>query len=252
MSENFYDKVAKKFGGYAYGSKKERYQTVYTDGVPEDDFKDQLLGLSSKNKTALDVGCGDCKFAFENSGYFKKILGIDNSENLLNVARKMQKKTGIGNVFLVCCDAAKTDFKNESFDLAFSRRGPTPYKETYRILKPGGYFVIIGIGEKDTMDLKKVFGRGQNYGGWNDSTLKEIQNVSQDAGFKILFSKEYIYDEYYKTYEDLDSFLQRVPIFTDFDPLKDKPLLEKYTAKFTLKKGIRLPRHRVVATLLKP
>lgn len=251
MSENYYDKIAKKFGGYAYGNKKEHYQTVYTDGVPEDDFKDQLLGLSGKSKIVLDVGCGDCKFAFEISGYFKEIVGIDNSKNLLKVARKKQKEAGIKNVTLVISDAAKTTFKNESFDLAFSRRGPDPYKEISRLLHPKGHFVIIKIGEKDAMDLKKIFGRGQNYEEWDNSTLIEIQKEARNAGFKILFSKEYFYGEYYETYEDLASFLQRVPIFTDFDLVKDRKFLKKYTDKFKTKKGIRLSRHRVVTTLLK-
>ncbi|KKT66584.1 MAG: hypothetical protein UW61_C0024G0008, partial [Candidatus Curtissbacteria bacterium GW2011_GWC1_44_33] len=61
MSKDFYDKVAKKFGGYGYGT-GPRYKSEYPTGNPEKIFKKKLLGLSSKDKIALDIGCADGKF----------------------------------------------------------------------------------------------------------------------------------------------------------------------------------------------
>jgi hypothetical protein len=62
----------------------------------------------------------------------------------------------------------------------------------------------------------------------------------------VLLAKEFLYVEYYPTPQDLEIFLSGVPIFTDFEPEKDKALLEAYIAKHTTKKGIELERHRVV------
>lgn len=69
MSENFYDKVAKKFGGYGY-STNPMYTSEYPSGEPEKVFKDKLLGLSSKDKTALDIGCADGKFTLAIAPFF--------------------------------------------------------------------------------------------------------------------------------------------------------------------------------------
>ena len=251
MTKDFYDKVAKKFGGYSYGTNNPKYNTEFPDGIPEEDFKNHLLSLSGKDKIALDVGCGDCRFAFGISDNFKEIIGIDTSTELLKIAKSKQKKLKNTNVKILEMNADKLTFSDNYFDVAFSRRGPTPYKEVFRVLKPGGHFVIIEIGEKDTMGLKKVFGRGQGYGNWDNSVSEKEKNLAINAGFKTSFVKEYFYDEYYETYEDLDLFLQGVPIFPDFDPEKDKPLFEKYVDKFLTQKGINLPRHRVVFVLQK-
>lgn len=59
---NFYDKVAKKFGGYAFAGNKPKYFSEYPDGNPEGIFKEKLLELARTNLAALDIGCGDGKF----------------------------------------------------------------------------------------------------------------------------------------------------------------------------------------------
>ena len=53
MSQDFYDKVAKKFGGYGYGNgHKPIYKSEYPAGNPEKIFKEKILELSSKDKIA--------------------------------------------------------------------------------------------------------------------------------------------------------------------------------------------------------
>ncbi len=87
MVSNFCDKIAIKFGGYGYGnSKKAVYKSEYPAGDPEKIFKEQLLGLSSKNKIALDIGCADGKFTLSIARYFEKIFGIDTSKLNLDIA----------------------------------------------------------------------------------------------------------------------------------------------------------------------
>lgn len=246
MSSSFYDKVAKKFGGYAFGKGHVEHLTEYPSGDPEKIFKKKLLGLANKNKISLDAGCGDGKFAFQIAKYFLSIIGIDTSKELLKIARQKQNILQVKNVVFKLQDASKTSFSDKSFDLIFSRRGPTPFPEFQRLLKPSGYFIGINIGEKDCKEIKQIFGRGQGFGQWNTSRLEKDKQELKEAGFEIVFAQDYFYDEYYASYDDLDLFLQGVPIFEDFDSQKDKKFLEKYVAKFRTGKGIKFPRHRVV------
>ncbi len=248
---DFYDKVAKKFGGYAFGSNKAKYSSEYPNGNPEEIFKEQLLELAKTNFTALDVGCGDGKFAFEVSKHFFFIHGIDRSKELLSVAESKKKALKITNMDFKFEDAGKTSFPNESFDVVFCRRGPSFYKEYYRLLKKDGYYLEIGIGEKDCVDLKKVFGRGQGYGTWDQSRLDKDKNEFTEIGFKIIFAKSINYNEYYDSIDEMDRFLQGVPIFEDFDSDKDRNHLEAYCEKFKTPKGILLPRQRVVYVIQK-
>jgi len=239
----FYDKVAKKFGGYHTPSNKTR---EYPNGDPEEVFRDKIIGFSGKNKIALDIGCADGRFTLLLSPYFKQVVGTDLSIEMLNSAKKYQLDQKIDNVSFRKEDGRKTSFNDSYFDVVYARRGPTFYKEFYRLLKPGGYFAEITVGEKDCLKVKKVFGRGQGFGKRNQSTLKTHKKELKALGFSITFAKEYFYNEYYKSYKDLDTFLQGVPIFADFDSQKDANNLKKYTQQSTSDKGILLERHRFV------
>ena len=74
---------------------------------------------------------------------------------------------------------------------------------------------------------------------------KEVGAVKK-ANFEIVYAEDFYYNEYYLSYEDLDIFLQGVPIFEDYDSVKDKKHLEEYVKRFQIEKGIDLPRHRIV------
>jgi ubiquinone/menaquinone biosynthesis C-methylase UbiE len=239
----FYDKVAKKFGGYHTSSSKSR---EYPKGDPEKIFLEKIIEFSGKNKIALDIGCADGRFTLSIAPRFKEVVGVDLSLEMLKSARRYQHSQKIKNVSFQAEDGEKTRFDDNSFDIIYSRRGPTFYKEFRRLLKPSGYFAEITVGEKDCADIKKIFGRGQGFGNWSKSTMKVHKEELVDNGFKIIFAREYFYNEYYKTYKDLDIFLQGVPIFEDYNLKRDKKRLEKYTNKFSLSKGIILKRHRIV------
>lgn len=240
---SFYDKVAKKFGSYQSGAK---YVAEYPDGNPEQTFKDKLIELGGKEKVALDAGCADGRFTLSMASYFKNVVAIDISEGMLKAARAFQKQQQVANVSFENQNASHTTYQAETFDLIYSRRGPTPFAEFYRLLKPYGYVLDINIGEKDCQQIKEVFGRGQNYGERHESRLEKDNKKLTNAGFNIIFSKNYFYDAFYPSYGDLDLFLQGVPIFEDFNSKKDEQSLKKYVEQFSSKKGIRLPRHRVV------
>jgi ubiquinone/menaquinone biosynthesis C-methylase UbiE len=240
----FYNKVAKKF--WNYSSHTYKVKREYLKGDPEKIFKQKLIKVSRKNKVALDVGCADGKFSLFMSSYFKKIIAIDLSQGMLNAGIKWQKEQKIKNVSFGRADAYKTKYKDKAFDVIYSRRGPSKFSEIFRLLKNEGYFVEIKIGEKDTQKIKEIFGRGQDFGDWKESRLKKHKKELEDTGFKVIFSQEYFYNEYYKTDKDLKTFLEGVPIFEDFDAKKDKKYLEKYTKLCKTKKGIKLLRHRLV------
>ena len=243
MSSGFYDKVVRKFGSYHTPAK---YTGKFPRGDPEEVFKNKLLEVSGPEKVALDVGCADGRFTLSVAKFFKKIYAIDLSKGMLAAANKFKKEQGVSNVEFQTEDASKTSFPDSMFDVIYDRRGPTFYGEFFRLLRNGGHYLEIGIGEKDTQDIQKIFGRGQGYGKWDQSRLKKDVGELKEAGFKILYKEEFVYNEFYHSYEDLDIFLQGVPIFPDFDSEKDKELLKKYAKTFTTPEGIRLERHRIV------
>ena len=252
MVNNFYDKVAKKLGGYGYGNgNKPHYTSEYPAGDPEKIFKEKLLRLSSKNKIALDIGCADGKFTLSIAPSFQKIYGIDISKLNLDIAKSHNDDERSKHVEYSFQDASHTSFKDSFFDIAYSRRGPSYYTEYHRILKTMGYYLEIGIGEMDTVELQKIFGRGQGYEKWGKSKLDEKVKDLKSLGFKVVYAKNFHHFEYYPSYEEFDLFLQGVPIFEDFNSEKDKKKLTEYTNKFQTNNGIKLSRHRVVLVVRK-
>jgi SAM-dependent methyltransferase len=248
MSSNFYDRVVKRFGTSGIDGKRI---TDYPDGDPEAVFEKKLIELSGKEKVALDVGCGDGGFTMRMAVNFRQVIGIDNGKERLNLAEMEKRTLGVENVRFEKQDAQHTTFAEDTFDVVYSRRGPTFYDELFRITKSGGYFLTIGIGEKDAWGLKEFFGRGQGFWTWKTSALVQAKEILQHKGFVVLDGQDFLFDEYYASYDDLNRFLQGVPIFEDFDSEKDRRYLEAYAAKFQTDKGIHLPRHRFVAVVMK-
>lgn len=242
MSIDFYDKVALKFGKYQTGA---RIIDEFSNGDPEAVFKDKLLQASGKDKQVLDVGCADGRFTLSVAEHFKKVIAIDTSKGMLNSAIKRQQEAHIDNVEFIEQDVHKMIY-SEIFDVIYSRRGPVDYPLFYKALKGSGLYIEVDIGEKDTQSLKETFGRGQNYGNWDRPELEKDKQEITSAGFNILFASDYLYNEFYKTYDDLDLFLQGVPIFEDYDSTQDKENLKKYAKEYETDKGIKLERHRVI------
>jgi ubiquinone/menaquinone biosynthesis C-methylase UbiE len=252
MSEDFYDKVAQKFGGYGYGNgNKPHYTSEYPAGDPEKIFKEKLLKLSSKNKIALDIGCADGKFTLSIAPSFQKVYGVDISKLNLDIAKSHSDDQQSKNVEYFLQNASHTSFGDSFFDVVYCRRGPSYFEEYYRVLKTKGYYLEIGIGEMDAIELKKIFGRGQGYEKWDNSTLDENLKKLRALGFKVVYADNFHYFEYYPSYKEFDLFLQGVPIFEDYDSEKDKPALQRYIEMFISDKGIQLSRHRLVMVVQK-
>ena len=249
MPEHFYDKVTRKFGTF---SAVPHPIADYPDGNPEAIFEQKLLELSGQDKTALDIGCGDGRFTLRMASHFREIIGIDTSEERLKLAQTARQAQGCENVRFEMQNAQHTTFAQNTFDVLYNRRGPTWYHEFYRITRPEGYFVMIGIGEKDAWELKQIFGRGQGFWKWKTTALDQATEQLSQEGFVRTFGQSFLYDEYFASYQNLDIFLQGVPIFEDFDLEKDRKHLEQYVAKFQKAKGILLPRHRYVIVCIKP
>jgi ubiquinone/menaquinone biosynthesis C-methylase UbiE len=82
---------------------------------------DKLMDLLLTGRTyqrILDVGCGNGLQTVRLARHGKEVIGVDISEELLEVAR--QRCRGLSNVTLMKEDARKLPFQDDSFDCIFS------------------------------------------------------------------------------------------------------------------------------------
>ena len=110
---------------------------------------DLLSRVSPKiREAALDLATGPGEPAMSIArlvGPDGRVVGIDLSEEMVQLATRIAKERRIPGVTFLTMDAEKLDFPKESFDLATSRFGfqsfanpETVAREAYRVLRPKG------------------------------------------------------------------------------------------------------------------
>lgn len=117
-------------------------------------WRKRVVTIVSKNKPSkiLDIatGTGDLAISMVATGA-KEIIGLDISPGMLEVGKKKIEDKKLGNIIkMVVGDSENLPFKDDTFDaitVAFGVRNfedlKKGLKEIYRVLKPGGTFVVL-------------------------------------------------------------------------------------------------------------
>lgn len=139
MGIDWYDMIARRNGGY-----RGRAKCTTVGRSAEDVFEERLVEMLPKFRSVLDAGCGHGEFTLKMSRHTGKIIGFDNSEEMIQLSRSLLKSSGIGNVkFVYATTKTELPFEDGQFDFIYDRRGPTSILEHPRILCSGG--TVIGI-----------------------------------------------------------------------------------------------------------
>jgi SAM-dependent methyltransferase len=115
--------------------------------IPERDVR--LLPNDLAGKDAIELGCGTAYVSAWLARRGARPVGIDNSEQQLATARRLQQEHGI-DFPLVHVSAESVPYPEASFDLAISEYGASiwadPYRwipEAARLLRPGGRLMFL-------------------------------------------------------------------------------------------------------------
>ena len=118
--------------------KNTQYLLDALEGVPEN-FSGRLL--------EVPVGTGVLTMPVYRGLPDAEITCLDYSLNMMNAARKKAEAAGLRNITFTQGDVSALPFADESFDIVLSLNGfhafpdkEAAYRETYRVLKPGGTF----------------------------------------------------------------------------------------------------------------
>ncbi len=226
---------------------QERVTLEGSDG--ETEF-DRDLHAQSKRKEVLDTGCGPGEFALSIAKIAKRVVGIDISATALKLAKENLRESKLTNVEFRHANIRRIPFPEDSFDLVYSRRGPASedihnLSEVHRVLRNGGTFVEITIGERDKQNIAMIFGRGQMYQFKGQVSLVKKEWLKK-AGFSKVVSRDYLGTEVFQSLSDLVTRLKSAPIIPSFDAAKDKKYLERVAKECTTENGIETQVHRVV------
>jgi ubiquinone/menaquinone biosynthesis C-methylase UbiE len=118
----------------------------------------------SPQGTLLDIGCGPGYLAAEIARRYPAldVIGLDISPDMLKLAARNLPS---GRVKLLLGDAAALPLENESVDSVVSSASlhhwedvPAAFNEIYRVLRPGGRFLIMDL-RRDTAGLSFFIAR---------------------------------------------------------------------------------------------
>jgi SAM-dependent methyltransferase len=236
----FYDRI-----GYEIGWDFSKIEPNVEDVTWE--LTDEVKKFKG-NKVLLDLGTGGGKKLLSLADDFKCLIGIDNSEGMITTANKNRNKE---NVRFILCSFDKVPLPDNSFDVIMARHAPFSVKEVSRLLKQGGIFITQQVGEKDKINIKEIFGRGQNFGEQSGEAVENSLNEFKSNGYEIVKKERYDATEYYKDMGDILFLLENTPIIPNFDRESDKENLLKFEQEFKSEKGVKTNSERFLLIVRK-
>lgn len=163
-------------------TKKEQVASMFNNISGTYDFLNHFMSLgidilwrkkairelkSIRPRVMLDVATGTGDFAFEAIKILQpeKIIGVDISEGMLDVARKKIQERNLQHVFSVQLgDSEGLHFNNDHFDAITVAFGVRNYEnlekglaDMYRVLKPGGKMVILEFSKPRAFPVKQGY-----------------------------------------------------------------------------------------------
>lgn len=182
-----------------YDNLKDLYYS-YTFSIIDNVLKSKFSLNSNLNEKplALDVGCGTGIQSLRLAQLGYKVIGVDLSENLIEIAKKKLKTNGFDDAEFIVLNAEKLPFENEMFDavnccgptLPFIEKWESTLQEINRVLKPNGKF-LLEVEGKWNFDIfwEVINAIGFNFLGYDESlgeSLSHFKNFTK--GHKIDYS----------------------------------------------------------------
>jgi ubiquinone/menaquinone biosynthesis C-methylase UbiE len=170
----------------------------YHEKVAEDwdDIRAEYFGLRVRNRalaglvpsdwTVADIGCGTGFMLLAMAPLVKKAIGIDNSAEMLRVAKRKARDRGLKNIDFIKSDMNKIPLKDCVLDgLTASmvlHHSPDPAetaKEWGRVVKPGGKISIVEMEKHEHEWL-----RDEMADIWLGFEPKELRGYFRSGGFE--------------------------------------------------------------------
>ena len=104
-------------------------------------------------KSLLDAGCGEGYYTNQFASH-RDVIGVDLSKDGIDAAAKVSKSRQTGAGFVIASLFA-LPIPDKTMDAVINIFAPCAEDEFLRILKPGGYVIVVAAGEKHLLGLKE-------------------------------------------------------------------------------------------------
>ena len=118
-----------------------------------DKLNEMLDALPSR--AVLDAGCGEGYYTNRMAKEDRAVLGVDLSRTGIDYAARRAKQNATGVGFAVA-SLFELPVADASLDVVTNLFAPCAEAEFFRVLKPNGYLILVGAGERHLMGLKRA------------------------------------------------------------------------------------------------
>ncbi len=170
--------------GWDFSHIHDRYEEE--DDLPWD-YKEIIDTYLTPDKKIMDFDTGGGEFLLSLGHPFENTAATEGFPPNVELCREMLLPRGID--FRPCDDASNIPFEDESFDIILNRHGSFDAKETFRLLKNGGYFITQQVGARNDRDLVEMV-LPDIPKPFPDLELKVQKKKFEEAGFEVVSSDE--------------------------------------------------------------
>jgi SAM-dependent methyltransferase len=261
MLEDLDAKLAEKYGSHtSYSSGIGPSHIEYYGDSPVEEMKRLLDSYAYSESSVLDIGCGAGQTLCRLAQKVRQIWGIDRNDELLQATRLRAESQGLTNVTLVqgnsVLEQDVEQLPDNTFDLAFSQRGPNLNVPLLKKLRKNAFFVQELVSSYDGYPLREIFGR-THYTPYTAGEQPMLLASYAELGLFPVSVKEHFYDVFYRDIDHLETYLQHSAAMLSnwrladkpYEPSRDRAALELYARYNTTPNGIRIMQHRRVFVL---
>jgi ArsR family transcriptional regulator len=168
-----------------FNSIADDWDRLKQDVLGDFDLNRVILERASSCQVAVDLGCGTGDLLVQLLDKAEQVIGVDSSSRMLDKARN--RLSGIRQADLRLGELEHLPLPNEEADLAVAhlvlRHIPAPMtaiRETHRILRPSGRFIITDFDRHEEESIRQRYG-----GSWLGIAARQMQEWLEEAGFSI-------------------------------------------------------------------
>ncbi|ULH16117.1 class I SAM-dependent methyltransferase [Deinococcus sp. KNUC1210] len=200
------DDVAARPGGYT------QTWTQQTQGPDAQAQFDALVLEQATQRRVLDCGCGDGAFTLRVAGVARHVTGLDFSAGMLELAQRHAAQQRTENVAFVQSHARRdVPLSADTFDLAYSRRGPNITGIVPALVRRGG--TLLGLHPLPDASAEARYAQGLRHSGLKVQRFEGIDDVL-----------------HFPTLQDLAGYLNRFPGMPDVRQPEHRALLRQEAA----------------------
>ncbi len=156
------------------------------------DLNHVLIDSLNQGRAVVDLGCGTGELLSLMGMKVQKLIGVDSSLKMLELAKNRFKDQGkeyefrLGEIEHIPLKEKEVDLAVINMVLHHIAVPAQVIHETYRVLEPGGVLLIADLAKHTSKSIKERFG-----GSWMGFEKEEIKKWLADAGFKVSLVNTY-------------------------------------------------------------